>query len=146
MNDKLFQRHRLLLLYKGDISALVLFAQQADGSVCFPTPLPVLSSPMPEGTGDESKVSAHPSALLQQVGRSLQLDNDLLRIESGFTEYVETPDGLVCVQLARFVSLDPPHSLLQNGGCRLRTLPELRRQPPAELELLRRAYVKMIEG
>ena len=28
--------YRLLLYYKGDISALTLFAQQINGSVCFP--------------------------------------------------------------------------------------------------------------
>jgi len=33
-----FNQHRLLLYYKGDISALTLFAQHGNGSVCFPEP------------------------------------------------------------------------------------------------------------
>jgi hypothetical protein len=40
----IFANHRLLLYYKGDISALILFAQHGNGSVCFPEPLPALSS------------------------------------------------------------------------------------------------------
>jgi hypothetical protein len=40
----IFNHHRSLLYYKGDISGLILFAQQENGSVCFPEPLPFLSS------------------------------------------------------------------------------------------------------
>lgn len=46
MNSKLLHHHRLLLFYKGDISALVLFAQQTNGSVIFPSVLPKLSIAM----------------------------------------------------------------------------------------------------
>jgi hypothetical protein len=48
--------------------------------------------------------------------------------------------------MARFMLLDPPHKLMQSRDCRLRTLPELRGRPPAEMELLRRAYVKVMES
>jgi hypothetical protein len=36
--------YRLMLYYKGDISALTLFLQQENGSICFPRKLPLLSS------------------------------------------------------------------------------------------------------
>ena len=45
MNSKLLHHHRLLLFY-GDISALVLFAQQTNGGVIFPSVLPKLSIAM----------------------------------------------------------------------------------------------------
>lgn len=141
-----FAQHRLLLLYKGDISALIMFAQQANGSVCFPDALPVLSSPLEEEEFVETKVSIHPSVLVNQINRLLQLDNDLLRIEAGFNEQIDTPSGIVTVHMARFSLLDPPHQLMQSRDCRMRTLPELRGRPPAEMELLRRAYLKMMEG
>jgi len=141
-----FAQHRLLLLYKGDISALVMFAQQANGSVCFPEALPVLSSPLEEEEFVETKVSIHPSVLVNQINRLMQLDNDLLRVEAGFNEQIDTPGGIVTVHMARFTLLDPPHQLMQSRGCRMRTLPELRGRPPAEMELLRRAYIKMMEG
>jgi hypothetical protein len=144
--DREFDHHRLLLYYKGDISALVMFAQQSNGSVCFPHSLPSLSSPLEPEQYVETKVSTHPSVLLNKVNQLMQLDNDLLRIEPGFAEQVDAPGGMITVHMARFVLLDPPHRLLQNRDCRMQTLPELRGRPPAEMELLRRAYVKLMEG
>lgn len=138
--------HRLLLYYKGDISALTLFAQQNDGSVCFPGPLPALSSALEMGEFESAKVSPHPAMLVNRINELLQLDGDLLRIETGFSEPVDTPSGVITVHMARFMVLDPPHKLMQSRDCRMRTLPELRGRPPAEMELLRRAYVKVMES
>ncbi|MGR9086076.1 MAG: hypothetical protein ACU841_03270 [Gammaproteobacteria bacterium] len=138
--------HRLLLLYKGDISALVLFAQHESGSVCFPGPLPALSAALDADDHPGVKVSLHPAQLLKDLNRGLQLDEDLLRIESGFSERIDAPGGVITVHLARFMLLDPPHKLMQDRNCRMRTLPELRGRPPAEMELLRRAYVRMMES
>lgn len=141
-----FQQHRLLLYYKGDISALTLFAQHGSGSVCFPEALPALSEILEEDSGEVSKVSLHPSVLVNAVNQLLQLDNDLLRVEAGFSEQIDCPGGMITVHMARFMLLDPPHKLMQQRECRMRTLPELRGRPPAEMELLRRAYVKVMEG
>ena len=142
----LFENHRLLLYYKGDISALTLFTQQADGSICFPGPLPLLSSALEHQEFTDSKVSTHPSVLVNAINQLLQLDNDLLHAEAGFAEQIDTPGGIITVYMARFKVLDPPHKLLQSRDCRLRTLPELRGRPPAEMELLRRAYVQVMES
>jgi len=147
MTDQaVFPQHRLLLYYKGDISALTLFAQQANGSVCFPDALPALSSALEDEEVQGGKVSLHPAQLLNAINRILQLDDDLLRIEAGFSERIDTPGGVISVHMARFMVLDPPHKLLQSRACRLRTLPELRGRPPAEMELLRRAYVQVMEA
>jgi hypothetical protein len=145
-SSTLFSNHRLLLLYKGDISALVLFAQQNSGSVCFPEPLPALSSALDSESPSAGTVSLHPSVLVNPIRQLLQLDEDLLRIESGFSERIDCPGGIITVHMARFMLLDPPHKLMQSRECRLRTLPELRGRPPAEMELLRRAYVRVMEG
>lgn len=141
-----FQTHRLLLYYKGDISALTLFAQHENGSVCLPEPLPALSSILEEESGCASKISVHPAVLVQGINQLLNFDNDLLVSEAGYCEYVDTPKGIITVYMARFKLLDPPHKLMQPLGYRLRTLPELRGRPPAEMELLRRAYVKVMES
>lgn len=141
-----FENHRLLLFYKGDISALTLFAQQANGSVCFPQPLPALSSALEEDATTSAKVSVHPATLVSRINQILRLDNDLLHAEAGYKELIDTPKGIVTVYMARFKLLDPPHQIMQKLDCRMRTLPELRGRPPAEMELLRRAYVKMMEG
>lgn len=144
--DSSFDHHRLLLYYKGDISALVLFAQQDNGSVCFPHALPALSSALEPDEFRASKVNVHPSVLVNQINQLFSLDNDLLQVEPGFSEQIDTPGGTVTVHMARFILLDPPHQLMQEHQCRMRTLPELRGRPPAEMELLRRAYVKVMEG
>jgi len=136
--------HRLILYYKGDISALVLFAQQENGSICFPQPLPKLSSTFEENPVLEGNVRLHPAQLLNQVNQLLQLDDDLLRLETDFCEPVDTPNGIVQVHLARFILLDPPHTLMQQRQCKMQTLPALRKSPPAELELLRRVYQKVM--
>lgn len=135
-----------MLYYKGDISALVLFAQNDSGSVCFPKALPDLSSPLERDRLPGEKINLHPTQLLNHLNQQLNLDNDLLKMESGFSEAIDCPNGPITVHLARFMVLDPPHALLQTRSCRLKTLPELRRQPPAEMELLRRVYVKVMEG
>lgn len=141
-----YPRHRLLLYYKGDISALTLFAQQSNGSVCFPDALPALSSALDEAEMPDEKVALHPAQLVSAINRGWQLDDDLLRLEACFSAPVDTPGGIITVHMARFMVLDPPHKLLQSRACRLRTLPELRGRPPAEMELLRRAYVKVMES
>jgi hypothetical protein len=144
--DSPLDRHRLLLYYKGDISALVLFAQQSHGSVCFPEPLPDLSSPLEANEVPDDKISLHPAMLVNQLNQLLGLEADLLKVESGFCESIDSPGGVITVHMARFMLLDPPHQIMQSLDCRMRTLPELRGRPPAEMELLRRAYVKVMEG
>ncbi|MDP1664770.1 MAG: hypothetical protein Q8L79_06530 [Methylobacter sp.] len=139
-----FTHHRLLLYYKGDISALMLFAQHSNGSICFPEPLPALSSALEPEEFITEKVSTHPAMLVNNINQLLQLDNDLLRIEPEFSEQVDAPGGIITVHMVRFMLLDPPHKLMQSRDCRMRTLPELRGRPPAEMELLRRAYAKVM--
>ncbi|MEQ1557677.1 MAG: hypothetical protein ABL933_01895 [Methyloglobulus sp.] len=144
--ESAFAKHRLLLYYKGDISALTLFAQHSNGSICFPEPLPALSSALEEEEFEETKVSLHPAMLVNHINQLLNLDNDLLKAEAGFSEQIDTPAGIITVYMARFMLLDPPHKLMESRDCRMRTLPELRTRPPAEMQLLRRAYVKVMES
>ena len=143
-SSEAFSDHRLLLYYKGDISALMLFAQHRNGSICFPEPLPALSSALEPEEFITGKVSTHPAVLVNNINRLLQLDNDLLRVEPEFSEQIDAPGGIITVHMARFMLLDPPHKLMESRDCRMRTLPELRGRPPAEMELLRRAYAKVM--
>lgn len=138
-------RSRLMLYYKGDISAMTLFCQQTNGSVCFP-PLPKLSVAIPESESRPQHVALHPAQLINNINRQLQLDDDLLIPEPGFYEQVETPKGIVTVYMARFKLLDPPHELLAARQCKMQPLTALIGRPPAEMELLRRAYTHLMEG
>lgn len=139
------KNNHLLLYYKGDISALTLFCQQADGAVCFP-PLPPLAEPLPEDEKNYFGVISHPSGLLMAINKTLGLDDDLLVAEPGFYQQVDTPEGPHTVYMARFTLLDPPHELMAERGCKMQPLTALRERPPAEMELLRRAYSKVMGG
>jgi hypothetical protein len=63
-----------------------------------------------------------------------------------FFEQIDTPKGAITVYLARFTLLDPPINYSKVVIANSKPLMELRRQSPTEMELLRRAYVKMMEG
>jgi hypothetical protein len=138
--------YRLMLYYKGDISALTLFLQNNKGSICFPESLPLLSSPVEPDAVKISKVSLLPVVLVNEINKQFKLPTDLLRAEACFNEQIETPKGITTVYMARFMVLDPPHKLVQSLSCQLKTLPELRGRPPAEMELLRRAYCYVMES
>lgn len=135
----------LILYYKGDISALTLFCQQDNGSVCFP-PLPKLSIALDEDEVSPQPVNLFPTNLINKVNTQLKLDDDLLVAEPGFYQQVETPQGIAIVYLARFRLLDPPHQLMAKRHCKMLSLTGLIGRPPAEMELLRRAYTLVMES
>jgi len=87
--------YRILLYYKGDISALTLFLQHSNGSICFPEPLPALSSALEQEEFEETKVSLHPAMLVNKINQLFQFDNDLLKAETGFSEQIDTPGGII---------------------------------------------------
>ncbi|MGR9116026.1 MAG: hypothetical protein ACU85E_09690 [Gammaproteobacteria bacterium] len=138
-------KSHIILYYKGDISALTLFCQQADGNICFP-PLPKLSAAVDEDHVSPLPVELYPTKLISRINVQLRLDDDLLVAEPGFYEQVETPEGIVTVYMARFKLLDPPHKLMAARSCKMQPLTALIGRPPAEMELLRRAYSKVMEG
>jgi hypothetical protein len=67
-----------------------------------------------------------------------------LRVEPEFCQQVDAPGGIITVHMVRFMLLDPPHKLVESRNIKLRTLPQLRGRPPAEMELLRRAYAQVM--
>ncbi len=129
----------LIICYKGDISALVLFCQQQEGDICFP-PLPKLSSIVEEQDRVAQLIELYPTQLIKNINAQLQLDDDLLVAEPGFYQQVETPKGIVPVYMARFKLLDPPHELMFKRHCKMQNLTALRGSSPTEMALLRIAY------
>lgn len=137
--------NHIILYYKGDISALTLFCQQQDGNICFP-PLPKLSSFIEEEEQKPLSIDLRPTELIKKVNQQLQLDDDLLVAEPGFCQQVETPKGIEMIYMARFKVLDPPHHLLAASNCKLQPLTALVGRMPAEMDLLRSAYIQLMEG
>ena len=83
---------------------------------------------------------------MSAISNAMGLPANLLQANAGYREQVDTPGGIITVYLARFNALDPPRQLMAEKGCQFRTLTELRNRPPAEMELLRRAYALVMES
>ncbi|MDD3517474.1 MAG: hypothetical protein PHQ14_03915 [Chromatiales bacterium] len=135
---------RLILYHKQSTSARTRFLRLADSGVCAFEALPPLSSVMdtPAATG----VLRHPADLLRAAEERLGLARGGLEIDAGFRAQVDTPDGPVMIHLARFTGIDPPFDAAERIGGRFVALTEVRDLPPAQLELLRRAYACIMEG
>lgn len=143
---ELSKNSRVILYYNGAISALTLFVQHPDESVCTPSPLPALSAVLEEDEMPLNIVHTPPAGIVSAISKAMSLPANLLQANTAYREQVDTPSGIITVYLAHFTTLDPPHHLMAGKGCKFRTLTELRNRPPAEIELLRRAYVLVMES
>jgi hypothetical protein len=143
---ELSKSSRVILYYNGAISALTLFVQHPDESVCTPSPLPVLSSVLEEDEIPLNIGNIPPANIVSAISNAMGLSANLLQADNGYREYVDAPDGIITVYLAHFNALDPPRELMAEKGCKFKTLTELRNRPPAEMELLRRAYALVMES
>ncbi len=137
---------RVILYYNGAISGLTLFVQHPDESVCTPSPLPALSSVLEDDEMPQNIDLMAPAKIVSAISKTMGLPANLLQANTGYREQVDTPGGIITVYLAQFNALDPPRQLMTEKGCKFRTLTELRNRPPAEMELLRRAYALVMES
>lgn len=137
---------RFLLYHLQSISSRLLFVRHASGSVLTPRPLPFLSSPVEE---DEPERSID---LIQQLSLGVQLNADLgfeagmLLVEREFVRRAEIPRAVVDIHLARFTTLDPPHTEVQLKGGKFRPITELHGGHPVEMATLRWAYEFLLGG
>ena len=143
---ELLKSSRVILYYNGAISALTLFLQHPDESVCAPSPLPALSSVLEDDEMPLNIAHTPPALVVNAISKAMNLPDQLLQANTDYREQVDTPDGIITVYLAHFNVLDPPHQLMAGKGGKFRTLTELRTRPPAEMELLRRAYTLVMES
>jgi hypothetical protein len=143
---ELLKSSRVILYYNGAISALTLFVQHPDESVCTPSPLPALSSVLEEDEIPLNIGNIPPASIVSAISNAMGIPPNLLRANTGYREHVDTPNGIITVYLAQFNAPDPPRQLMAEKDCKFRTLTELRNRPPAEMELLRRAYALVMES
>jgi len=143
---ELAKTSRVILYYNGAISGLTLFVQHPDESVCTSSPLPALSSVLEEDEMSLNILNTPPASIVCAISNAMGLPANLLQANTGYREQVDTLGGIITVYLAHFNALDPPRQLMADKGCKFRTLTELRNRPSAEMELLRRAYVLVMES
>ncbi|MFZ2170262.1 MAG: hypothetical protein WAW61_11570 [Methylococcaceae bacterium] len=142
----LLKSSRVILYYNGAISGLTLFVQHPDESVCTPSPLPALSSVIEPEEMPLNIIHTLPEFIVNAICKAMELPEHILQANTAYREQVDTPGGIITVYLAQFNALDPPRQLMAEKGCKFRTLTELRNRPPAEMELLRRAYALVMES
>jgi hypothetical protein len=122
----------------------VRFLKTASGSVCCFDPLPKLSQLMEEAP--DENLTLHPAAYVNQAAQWLGLPSEELEAEGEYHAWVDVPDGTIQVFLVRFTSIDPPFGAADAQGAEFVELPQARNLPPAELELLRKAYELVMGG
>ena len=136
---------RLILVHKQRTSAMVRFLRFEDGIVA-PEPFPKLSQVLGEGEGHRDEgVVVHPSMLVDQAAHRLGLDQGEIAVETDFLSNVDTPDGVSVIYLGRITTIDPPFDAADKIDARFINITEARDMSPSELELLRRAYLCVME-
>jgi len=138
---------RVIMYHKSPTSARTRFLLQDEG-VCLPERLPKLAQLIDAHTprhSTTSKIVGHPSPLLRHMAEWLAIPTDQVELDEEFCEKVDVAGGPLTVYLARFASIDPPFDAAERVGGRFIGLTEGRGLPPAELDLLRRAYSVIME-
>jgi len=123
------------------------FLRQSSQSVCAFEALPKLSTVLDKDERpQDDKLLSHPSPLIKQAAEWLGMEQSRLELESEYYEKVDVADGPLTVYLARFKTIDPPEDITNKLGGKFISLTEAVGLPPAEMELLRRAYEVIMEG
>ena len=135
---------RLIMYHKQSTSARLRFLKFPYGGVCGFEPLPTLAQLLDEEAHDS--VVAHPAPLVAQAEQRLGIAAGELEAEGEFKAYVDVPDGVIQVILARFTSIDPPFEVAEAQGGEFVDLPQARNIPRVELELLRKVYEVVMTG
>jgi hypothetical protein len=135
---------RLIMYHKHPTSARLRFLKLSYGGVCGFEPLPTLSQLLDEKP--EDFVAAHPAPLVNAAERQLGMDTGELEADGEYKAYVDVPEGVIQVYLARFTGIDPPFDAAEAQGAEFVDLPQARNMTQVELELLRKAYEVVMTG
>lgn len=138
------QNTRLIMYHKHSTSARLRFLKLSYGGVCGFDPLPTLSQLIDDQP--EEEVTMHPAANVSDAVKRLGISSADLEIDSEYKAFVEVPDGVVQVYLARFTSIDPPFDVVEAHGGEFVDLTQARNVTQIELELLRKAYEVVMTG
>jgi hypothetical protein len=132
---------RLIMYHKSGSSGMTKFLRSDEQTVCVFSALPKLSTVLEkhERPTDE-KILNHPSSLIKQAADWLGMEQANFEVDSDYCEKVDVADGPLTVYLVRFKTQDPPRDNAEKIGGKFISLTEAVGLPPAEMELLRRAY------
>lgn len=137
---------RVIIFHKHPVSAKVHFIKQAYGGICGFAELPKLATVLEDETPDDENVVQHPQTIAKEVADELKVAQGTVEVVTGYLQYVDTPDGTIKVYLAGMQTHDMPIEALAEKGASPHLITELRGLPPAEMELLQRAYIAIMGG
>ena len=138
---------RVILYHKTPTSGKTCFLKFDDDAICALGDIPALSEILEPGEqANIDEVVMHPSVLLKEVAQRLGHPAEQLEVDTEYHERVDVAGDCLSVFLVRFTTLDPPAELAEQLNARFISITEARSLGPAELELLRRAYVVIMEG
>jgi len=141
MND-----NRIIIFHKHPVSAKVHFVKQAYGGICGFSELPKLASVLDDEHEIDEIVVQHPAMVAKAVAEGLGVAQADVEVVPSFMQYVDVPDATIKVYLAGMQTHDMPVEALAAKGASLHLITELRGLPPAEMELLQRAYIAIMGG
>ena len=138
---------RVIIFHKHPVSAKVRFLKLAYGGICGFEYLHELASVLGDYVLEkEDNVVGHPTMIARQAEKVLGLDDGALDIASEYLQRVDVPNGVINVHLLGILGHDTPDEKLAEHGASLHLITEMRTLPSAEMELLRRAYMAIMEG
>ncbi len=138
---------RVIIFHKHPVSAKVRFLKQAYGGICGFESLPALASVLDDEVLEkEDNVVSHPAVIARQAEQVLGLEEGGLDIASEYLQQIDVANGMVNVYLLGLLGHETPDDTLMDQGASLHLITEIRDLPPVEMELLRRAYVAIMEG
>lgn len=134
---------RFILCHKHPTSARLRFLQWPHG-VLTDAGLPARAAVKANAHGAR-EVRPHPAAWLNQVRLRLLLAPGALEAQTEFYEEAAWSGHTYPILLATFTATDPPQALANAICGQFIAITEARNLPEAEMELLRRAYVALME-
>jgi len=137
---------QVILYHKHPTSAMTRFFKLADGGVSIGSPLPELSRVVTGEEVNEPSIVALPGAIAAEIEQWLGLEVGTVVADTEYQELVEVPGDILRVYLMRFKTIDPPFREAEIAGASFIALTQARGLIPSELELLRKAYVMIMEG
>lgn len=144
--SSLLDSTRVILFHKQSTSAMTRFFKSNDAGVLIGGDLPEQARVVTGEVEASSAVVAHPAAIIAELAKWLSLPADAMEVESEYVELLEVPAQVIRVCLIRFTTIDPPFAEAEKANASFIALTQARTLAAVELELLRSAYIQIMEG
>ncbi len=139
----IFDQNRVILCHFDSYSCALVFARYG-ASILAPEPLPESAAPMP--APDELNAEHDPDAVSEALVAQFALNPAQFNLDEGFDAWMTSDSGSIRIHLARFTTLDAPHSFIEPAGGVFKPISEMRKMPMLELNLMRQIFNQIMGG